>query len=53
MKMPEEEKQEEKSTIKFSGTERTILSNLSNNVGLLANAIDRLTQQVMDLVNKG
>ena len=50
--MPEEERQEQKTTINFGESERAILSNLSNNVDLLTKAIDRLTLQVMDLVNK-
>ena len=50
--MAEEEKQEQKSTIKFSGTERTILAELSRNVEFLAVAVGKLTQQVTVLVKK-
>lgn len=48
----EEEKQEEKTTIKFSGTERSILDRLSSNLEVLAAAVDRLTQQVMTLAER-
>jgi len=50
--MPEEERQEQKTTINFGESERAILLKLSHNVDLLAKAMDRLTQQVMDLAKK-
>ena len=49
----EQNKQEEKKMKGvFSETERSILGTLSRNVEGLQNAIDRLTNQVMDLTKK-
>ncbi len=50
--MPEEEKQEEKTTINFGENERQILASLSRHVQGLSEAIDKLTQQIITLAKK-
>ena len=45
--MREEEEQEEKSTVKFAGTERIILSELTRSIEALTTAINSLVHQIV------